>query len=45
MTKKKAYEAPIIKSEPIKIGVFGSYGGGPSIDPRPWKRRRRRRNW
>lgn len=45
MTNKKAYDTPAVKSEPIKVGVFGSYGGGPSFVPRPWKRRRRRRNW
>jgi hypothetical protein len=45
MTKKKAYDAPVVKSEPIQVGVFGSYGGAPSIVPKPWKRRRRRGNW
>jgi hypothetical protein len=45
MTKKKVYDAPVVKSEPIRIGVFGNYGGGPGIDLKPWKRRRRRRTW
>jgi hypothetical protein len=45
MTEKKIYAAPAVKSELLKIGVFGSYGGGPLVPPIPWKRRRRRKNW
>ncbi len=28
--KKKTYSKPVIKSEPIKVGVFGNYGKNPN---------------
>lgn len=34
MKEKKNYNAPSIKSEVVKVGVFGQYGGGHNR-PRP----------
>lgn len=33
--KKKPYASPVIKSEPIQVGVFGKYGGVPAL-PQSW---------
>ena len=39
--KKKPYSPPVIKSEPIQVGVFGKYGGVPAL-PQSWIVRCRR---
>jgi len=33
--KKKLYSSPVVKSEPIQVGVFGNYGGVPA-NPHLW---------
>jgi hypothetical protein len=48
MTNKRVYEAPAVRSEPIKVGVFGKYGGS-NHAPVPWRgrffRRRHGKRW
>ena len=43
VTMKKTYEAPVIVSESVQIGVFGCYSGG--TGSWTWGRRRRRWFW
>jgi hypothetical protein len=34
--KRKPYRSPKVKSERLKVGVFGEYGTGPIQQLQPW---------
>jgi|WetSurMetagenome_2_1015567.scaffolds.fasta_scaffold823759_2 hypothetical protein len=37
---KKSYSAPMLRSENVELGVFGSYGQQPTTYQKPMKKKR-----